>query len=263
MFTGKFDFPFYKKRDCVNVMNAPTIYILIIIFIATLIRSTFGFGESLIAVPLMIFFIPVEIAVPLSVLLSITIAAVVVVQDRKQIHFKSAKWLVIFAIPGVPLGLFMLVHANENFVKSGLGLLIILYSLYSFIGKQKSKLKTDNMFWLFLCGFLSGIFGGAYGLNGPPIVVYGNLQNWTSQHFRATLQAYFLPASIVGMFGYWYQGLWIASITHYFLISLPIIIPTIFLGRYLNHQLKNNAFFNYIYAGLILIGFVLIAQSFY
>jgi uncharacterized membrane protein YfcA len=244
-------------------MSAPTTFILIIIFIATLIRSTFGFGESLVAVPLLIFFIPIEIAVPLSVLLSIMIAAVVVVQDQKQIHFKSAKWLVIFAIPGIPLGLLILIYGNEHSVKSGLGLLIILYSWYSLIGKKKIKLKTDNMVCLFFCGFLSGIFGGAYGLNGPPLVVYGNLRNWTSQHFRATLQAYFLPASIIGMFGYWYQGLWIAAVTYYFLISLPVIIPAIFLGRYLNRQLKNDDFFNYIYAGLILIGFVLIAQSFY
>ena len=65
-------------------MDSTTVFILLVIFIATLIRSTFGFGESLIAVPLLILFIPIEIAVPLSVLLSITIAAVIVAQDRKQ-----------------------------------------------------------------------------------------------------------------------------------------------------------------------------------
>jgi len=46
-------------------MDLITIYILAIVFIATLVRSTFGFGESLIAIPLLIFFIPIETAVPL------------------------------------------------------------------------------------------------------------------------------------------------------------------------------------------------------
>ena len=243
-------------------MDTTTTFILLVVFIATLIRSTFGFGESLIAVPLLILFIPIEIAVPFSVLLSITIAAVIVVQDRKQIHFISAKWLVIFAIPGIPLGLFILIYGNEHFVKSGLGLIIILYSLYSLIGKRKISLKKDNLFWLFICGFFSGVFGGAYGLNGPPLVVYGNMRIWTSQYFRATLQAYFLPASIIGMFGYWYQGLWVDMVTHYFLISIPVIVPAIFLGRYLNRRIKDRIFFNYIYGGLIIIGVVLIAQSF-
>ncbi|HEU5364107.1 MAG TPA: sulfite exporter TauE/SafE family protein [Hanamia sp.] len=242
-------------------MDTPTIFILIIIFIATLIRSTLGFGESLIAVPLLILFIPIEIAVPLSVLLSIFIAAVVVVQDHQQIHFSSTKWLIIFAVPGIPLGLFILIYGNEHFVKSTLGLLIILYSIYSLLGKQKIVLKKDNYFWLFFCGFFSGVLGGAYGLNGPPLVVYGNMKTWDSKQFRATLQAYFLPASIIGMFGYWYKGLWIDTVTHYFLISLPVIIPAIFLGRYLNHRLKDNSFFNYVYIGLVLIGLILIIQS--
>jgi len=215
----------------------------------------------LIAVPLLILFIPIEIAVPLSVLLSITIAAIVVVQDYRQIHFGSAKWLVLFAIPGIFLGLLVIIHGNEHWVKSALGLLIILYSLYSLLGKKTFKLKTDNKYWLFICGFLSGVFGGAYGLNGPPLVVYGNMRNWSSQHFRATLQAYFLPASIIGMFGYWYHGLWTPTVTHYFLISLPVIIPATLLGRYFNRKLKNASFFNYIFFVLILIGLILIFQN--
>lgn len=243
-------------------MDLVTFYILIIIFLATLVRSTFGFGESLVAVPLLILFIPIEIAVPLSVLLSITIAAIVVVQDKKKIHFDSAKWLIIFGVMGIPIGLLLLVYGNENLIKSGLGILIIFYSIYSLLSKNNFKLETDNKVWLFICGFLSGIFGGAYGLNGPPLVIYGNMRNWTAKHFRATLQAYFLPASIIGMVGYWYKGLWTQTVTHYFLISLPVAIPAIFLGRFLNHRLKDGTFLNYVYIGLICIGALLLGQSF-
>jgi uncharacterized membrane protein YfcA len=242
-------------------MNLITVYILIIIFLATLVRSTFGFGESLVAVPLLLLLIPVEITVPLSVLLSVLIAAVVVVQDRKQIHFNSAKWLIIFAVLGIPIGLFILVYANENIIKSALAIIIILYSLYSILSKNNFKLKTDNKKWLFFCGFLSGILGGAYGLNGPPLVVYGKMRNWTAQHFRATLQAYFLPASIIGIVGYWFHGLLNSTVWHYFFISIPVIVPAIFLGRYLNHRLQDGTFFNYIHIGLIAIGLVLLIQS--
>ncbi|RXJ50050.1 sulfite exporter TauE/SafE family protein [Gelidibacter gilvus] len=242
-------------------MDLITFYILLIVFIATLVRSTFGFGESLIAVPLLLLLIPIEIAVPLSVLISIFVAAIVVVQDRKQIHLKSAKWLIIFAILGIPIGLYLLIYGSENIIKTILGLLIILYSSYSLLSKSNFRLKTDHKTWLFVCGFLSGILGGAYGLNGPPIVIYGNLRNWTPKNFRATLQGYFLPVSSIGMLGYWYQGLWSWTVTYYFLISIPVIIPAIFLGRYLNHQLKDGAFLNYVYMGLIGIGVLLVGQS--
>ena len=242
-------------------MSLITFYILAIIFIATLVRSTFGFGESLIAVPLLALFIPLEIAVPLSVLISILIAAFVVVQDRKQVHFHSAKWLIIFAALGIPIGLLLLLYGNENLTKLVLGILIILFSIYSLSSKNNFRLETDNKFWLFLCGFFSGVLGGAYGLNGPPLVVYGNIRNWTAKRFRATLQAYFLPASTIGMFGYWYKGLWNSTVTHYFLISIPVIIPAILLGRYFNNQLKDGTFLRYIYLGLICVGIVLVSQS--
>jgi len=242
-------------------MSYPIIFVLIISFIASLVRSTLGFGESLIAVPLFLLFLPVEIAVPLSVMLSFIIALVVVVQDHSNIHFKSAKWLIFYAIPGIPIGIAVLVYGNEFLIKTALGILIIFYSLYALFIKSHKILKRDSMLWLFICGFLSGILGCAYGLNGPPLVVYGNRRQWSARHFRATLQAYFLPASFIGIIGYYAKGLITTGVCEYFLIALPAAIPAIFLGRYLNHQLKDDSFFKYVYGGLVMIGVILIASS--
>ena len=57
-----------------------------LIFLATLIRSAFGFGEALVAVPLLALLMPVEEAVPLATLVSITVATIVVAQDWRKIH---------------------------------------------------------------------------------------------------------------------------------------------------------------------------------
>ena len=238
------------------------VYIAAISFVAALVRSTFGFGESLIAVPLFLLFLPLKIAVPLSVLLSVVIALIVVVQDHKKIHFRSAGWLIFFALPGIPLGILLLVYGNEQMVKTGLGILIILYSLYSLFDKKSVSLKKDSMTWLAVCGFLSGVFGGAYGLNGPPLVMYGNMRKWSAKHFRATLQAYFLPASLIGLGGYFFQGIVNRHVLFYFLIALPAALPAIFLGRYFNHHLKGDSFFKYIYLLLIVIAINLIINSF-
>ena len=237
------------------------IFILIISFLASLVRSTLGFGEALIAVPFFLLFLPVDVAVPLAVMLSIIIALVVVIQDHKKIHFHSAKWLIIYAILGLPLGILILTYVNETFVKTGLGLLIISYSIYSLYFKRNKTLQEDNKVWLFVCGFLSGVFGGAYGVNGPPLVVYGNLRQWSAKHFRATLQAYFLPVSLLSVLGYYSKGLITREVNTYFLYSLITTIPAIFLGRYLNHKLKDGTFFKYVYWGLMVISVVLIVST--
>lgn len=232
--------------------------IVAISFLATLVRSTFGFGESLVAVPLFVLCIPLDIAVPLSVLISIFVALVVVIQDHKEIHFNSAKWLIVYAILGIPFGLLILLYGNEYWVKIGLGLLIIGYSSYTMLAKNALQLEHDSRLWLFICGFLSGVLGGAFGLNGPPLVLYGNARKWSAKHFRATLQAYFLAASFIGIAGYAIKGLLGWVVIRYFLITLPAVIPAIFLGRYCNRKLHGANFFKYVYWGLIVIGSLLI-----
>jgi uncharacterized protein len=59
-------------------INATTLQVVLIVFVATVIRSSFGFGEALIAVPLLAFCIPLRVAAPLGVLVSIMVAGVVV-----------------------------------------------------------------------------------------------------------------------------------------------------------------------------------------
>lgn len=244
-------------------MDSISLYIFLISFIATLVRSTFGFGESLVAVPLFILFIPLSVAVPLSVFISILVALVVVIQDHNQIHFQSAKWLIIYAFLGIPLGVFILLYGNDFWAKIGLGLLIICYSLYAIFARGKLYVESDSKLWLFICGFLSGILGGAYGVNGPPLVVYGNMRRWNAKQFRATLQAYFLPASLTGVIIYVFQGIVTLTVIKYFVISLPAVFIAIFLGRYLNHKLKDATFYKFVYWGLLLIGTFLILNSIY
>lgn len=242
-------------------MDVKTLGVLAIVFIATLIRSAFGFGEALVAVPLLAFFIPLRVAAPLAVLISVTIAGVIVVQDWQKIHLRSAGWLVVSTFCGIPLGLLLLTGRHQAIAKAVLALIIIAFSAYSLSGRRAPTLENDSRGWLIACGFSAGVLGGAYGMNGPPLVVYGTMRRWSAQRFRATLQGYFLPASMVGMAGYWVAGLWVPLVTHYFLMSLPVMLPAVWIGRVVNHRLQGDVFLRYVYAGLLLIGAILLAQA--
>lgn len=241
-------------------MTLLTLQVLLVLLVATLIRSAFGFGEALLAVPLLALRLPIQVAAPLAVLVSITIAAVIVVQDREKIHVLSARWLLLSTLAGIPLGLILLTAGHQKAIKAGLGALIVAFSAYSLLGRTP-ELKHDSRRWLFGCGFMAGVLGGAYGMNGPPLVVYGTMRRWSAQYFRATLQGYFLPASTIGMAGYWLAGLWTPLVTHYYVVSLPVILPAIFIGRSLNHRMHGESFRKYIYVGLAGIGVVLLAQT--
>lgn len=242
-------------------MNALTLHVLLVVFAATLIRSAFGFGEALFAVPLLALRLPLAIAAPLAVLISTTIAAIVVAQDWQKIHLRSTLSLVFATLFGIPMGLWLLTSSHQRAAKVALAALIIAFAAYSLIGRKPPELRADSLPWLLGCGFFAGVLGGAYGMNGPPLVVYGAMRRWPAREFRATLQGYFLPASLLGMAGYWFQGLWVAPVTHYYLISLPVTVPAILLGRAVNHRLRGEVFLKYVYSGLILIGAVLLVQA--
>ena len=166
-----------------------------------------------------------------------------------------------FDVVGIPLGLLLLTSSHQEAVRMALAVLIVAFRCTRWWGSRPPELKEDSTMWLVGCGFCAGVLGGAYGMNGPPLVIYGAMRRWSAQHFRATLQGYFLPASLLGMGGYWFAGLWVPAVTHYYLLSLPVMVPAIFLGRVVNHRLRGEIFLKYVYLGLAGIGVLLMVQS--
>ena len=74
-------------------------------------------------------------------------------------------------------------------------------------------------------------------------------------------RAIFCLPGYFGLVGYRATGLWTPSVTRLYLISLPAILPAIFLGRALNRRLHPEAFLRYVYVGLALIACLLFVQA--
>ena len=242
--------------------DATTVYVVLVIFLATLIRSTIGFGEALVGVPLLALRIPVAVAAPLAVGVSVGVAALIVVQDWRQIEVRSAGWLVGASLLGIPFGLLLLTSASDATVKLILGVVISGFAIYSLVARTQPHLHEDHRAWLLGAGLCSGVLGGAYGMNGPPLAIYGALRRWSPQQFRATLQGYFVAASIAGLIGYAMVGLWRPEVTRYFVSCVPGVCVGVVVGRWLNRRLSGPGFFRVVYVGLIATGIALMAQAF-
>jgi uncharacterized protein len=233
--------------------------VIAVLFVGTLVRSSLGFGEALISVPLLALMMPVKQAAPIAVLVSITIALLVLLQDWRKVHLQGAGLLIASTLFGIPIGLLLLRAAPEAIVKAVLALVIMAFGLHSLMSRRTRTLEDDRLAWLF--GFHAGVLGGAYGMNGPPLAIYGALRRWKPEHFRATLQAYFLPASIAGMTGYWMAGLWTPAVNHFYVSSLPAVVVAVLAGRAINRRMHPQRFFAFVYLGLTAIGVVLLFQS--
>jgi uncharacterized protein len=166
---------------------------------------------------------------------------------------------VLWTLFGIPLGLLMLRSASEAVVKTVLGVVVAGFSIWALRRGRAYRLPDDRRAWVF--GLTAGVLGGAYGMNGPPLAMYGSLRRWAPANFRATLQGYFLPASAAGMLGYWISGLWTTTVNHLYLLSLPGVAVGIFLGRMINRRLNARQFVVYVHVMLIAIGTVLLVQA--
>lgn len=233
-----------------------TFLVLSILFLATLTRSTIGFGDALIAMPLLTLVIGLDVATPVVALMGATIGVLIALRSWQNIDIASVWRLVLTSAMGVPLGIFLLTNVPESLVKRVLGVLLILFSLYALFRPTLPQLS--NQHWAYGFGFISGILGGAYNVNGPPIVIYGALRRWSPARFRATLQGYFIPNFIIIATGHALAGLWNGEVFRLYLLALLPITLAIWLGGNLNKRLPIEQFARLLYVVLIVLGVLLL-----
>jgi uncharacterized membrane protein YfcA len=241
-------------------IDATAIAVISILFISSLVRAIFGFGNALIAMPLLAMTsLGMKTASPLVALIATFLSVVILVKDWRIIDFKNTWRLVAATVPGIPLGLILLKGPYENAGKIILALIIIGFSLYCLLRPTLFRLRHEWAAYPF--GFLAGILGGAYNSNGPPVVIYGTLRRWSPDCFRANLQGYLFPANIIIIAGHGLGGLWTPAVGWYIFISLPAVLLAMVIGNRLNLMIPQGHFDRYIHILLILIGALLFIRT--
>jgi len=181
-------------------------WVVAIVGFAALVRSTFGFGDALIGMPLLALLLPLRSATPLMAFVGPTLAILLLIREWRHLEVRSALRLILATLAGIPLGLFFLKRVDERAVNMALAVVIILFALYNLFRPGLLRLRTERSSWAF--GFAAGVLGAAYNTNGPPVILYGVLRGWRPETFRATLQGYFLPTGTAILIGQGIAGLW-------------------------------------------------------
>jgi uncharacterized membrane protein YfcA len=229
---------------------------VLIIFSSTLLRAAFGFGNALIAMPLLVLLLGINTATPLVALVAIVTALVMLIRERQALKLKDTSLLLLASFGGIPLGIYFFRTLPEHLVAGLLGLILIFYGLFNLTG---FKLPVIQRPWLALpFGFLAGLLGGAYNTNGPPVVIFASLRGWDKRTFRANLQGYFLITGLGIAFSHGLSGLWTWEVIYYLLISLPLIFLTVLLGEKITRDLTYESYFKGVNLVLIFLGLFLL-----
>lgn len=235
--------------------DIPLFLILFVVFIGALTRATLGFGDALVAMPLLALMVSMQIASPLVAFLGIVIATSMLLLNWRKVDLNAAWRLILASLLGIPVGLYFLANVPESFVKIFLGFPLVLFGLYNLF-LPKLPVYRSTVFAYFM-GFLGGVLGGAYNTNGPPVIIYGKLAGWTPDRFRATLQSYFMPTAAFIFLGHGLAGSWTPDVLRLFALSFPLIITAIVLGTFLSKRIAPGAFDRLVYAALVIMGILL------
>lgn len=243
-----------------------------VIAVAMLLRTTIGFGDALLAMPLLTLLIGVRAAAPLLTAVSLTVAAMVLLYTRRAVVLRDARGLLLGALPGVPVGVVALRSVPEPLLAGLLGALVAAFGAWRLIrlriappddplsAKGANAAGTDGRLAP-LVGFAAGVLGASTGAGGPPVVVYGVVSGWSPQRFRATLQAFFLCSGTLAAVGYAWAGLWTATTLHLYLAALPGVLLALAVGTRLARRVSAERFAGFVAATVTALGLVLLADA--
>ncbi|QAS51253.1 sulfite exporter TauE/SafE family protein [Halobacillus litoralis] len=245
-----------------------TLIILVIaaVFVGALMRSTFGFGEAVISMPLLAL-LPIELhtAISLIGLAGLTVAVFTVSTSWQYVDRAILIRLAIMTLIGIPAGLLLVKFASGLFISIGLGLFLIVYGCYSIakpmLTEKNQRQLLNEPFWAIPFGFAAGMLGSAYNFNGVPVVVYGTMRRWEPARFRGMLQAHFLISGLLVVIGQAIGGLWTKDLFLLFGLSLPAIVIATLLGFFIHRRIPSHKFERYVFGLIILLGTVLVVSS--
>ncbi len=203
-----------------------------IVFVAFVVRGSLGFGSGLISVSLLLFILPVTVAVPIVYIIDTLGSLVLGTYDFKQIDWKELPWLWPATIIGLAIGAWILHVLPAQHVTALLGLFILAYVTYAYIVKPGSLPRVRRP-WGAPLGLLGGTMGSLYGGGGPAIVAYLQMRHLDKRGFRATFQLIAVTDGLVR--GCFYTGL--GLLTWPTLLSGLWLVPAMAMGLWVGNRI--------------------------
>jgi hypothetical protein len=231
-----------------------------IAFAAAFVRSALGFGDAVLAMPLLAMAVGLKTASPLVAFIGPTISILILARSWRRVEYKTAGRLVAATLLGIPVGVYGLARLPEAPLKIALGLIILIYGMFG-LARPHFRLRREKPWMPWLVGAAAGVLGGAYNTNGPPIAAYGMLRGWPPESFRATLQGYFLPTGLAILASHGLAGLWTGEVLRSYVLALPAIVLGVVLGGLLNKKLTGELFAKIVYALFAAMGALLVVRA--
>lgn len=233
--------------------------VVLVVFVGALTRVTFGFGEAVVAMPLLSL-LPVGTgtAASLIALVGLVLAVVGVAANPGAVDRGVLVRLCVGTVPGIPAGLLLVLTVPEATVTLVLGAFLMAYGAYAL--STHAVTVPVGQRWAWPVGVVAGGLGAAYSFHGIPVAVYGTRRAWSPEIFRGTLQAFFLVSGVLVVAGQALGGLWSEELLALGLWSLPAVAAGLVVGRLLHARIRADRFQRHVHLLVVVLGLLLVLK---
>jgi uncharacterized protein len=216
----------------------------LIIFGAFVVRGTSGFGAGMVATPLLVLFIPIHTAVPMTGLLAFVLFIFLSIRDRNEVVWDELRILIPVTILGVIAGALLFKHLDSALLLKLLGIFIMAFAVYvlavQYFGLPPVRCSQR---WAVPVGFLGAagdtMFGGG---GGTLVVIYMHMRGIGTAQFRATVVVLWFFEMIARLAGYALSGYYTFSTLVFAAFMLPFVWAGTAVGERIGNRITQKTF---------------------
>ena len=213
-----------------NLSLSEFLLILLIVFVASIIRGFNGFGFSATCISGFSFILPPIEIVPIILILEVLISVFMAPYVWNRIDWNFVFKVLIGMIIGSPIGLYLLKYLSPQITHLSVCLIIIFFSILLMRGYLNKKINNNGS--KIFTGIISGTLNGLTTLGGMPVALFLLVTSIQPSVIRGSLAALFFLTDIYA-FALSYFGGIVDIITIYRTLPLIILLP---IGVYIGDK---------------------------
>jgi uncharacterized protein len=227
-------------------------------FIAAFVAGMAGFAFGLVAAAVWLYILTPLQTATLIIGFGLLVQGYAVWKLRKALGWNRLWPFLVGAAVGVPPGVAIVSWVAPSHMRTAIGAVLVLYSLYAFLRPTTPPIKAGGAAADAGIGILNGLLGGATGLAGIIATIWCQMRGWPKDQQRAVFQP--IGVATFAMSAAWLggKGAITSDAIWLFLLGLPALLLGTWTGLKLYGRLNEANFRMVVLALLFISGIALI-----
>ncbi len=231
---------------------------LLATFAGAVVAGLSGFAFGLVAASIWLYILTPLQSATLIIGFGLIVQGYSVWKLRRALDWRKLWPFIAGAAVGVPAGVTALTWANPAHLRAGVGVLLVLYSLYAFFRPALKPVAGGGAAADAGVGFLNGVLGGMTGLAGILVTIWSGLRGWPKDQQRTIFQPVAVAIFLMSALWLGAKGAVTPDTVKLFAVGLPALIAGTWLGLKLYGRLDEGSFRKVVLALLFVSGVALI-----